>query len=111
MSNLLYRVYAGLLNTNVWLHHRLYQLYLRQRRAQLAGSDLSYLNLQGTNLQGADLRRANLHRADLTNVNLRDADLSDANLTGARVSQNQLDQAKSLTGATLPDGTVYLGHL
>lgn len=111
MRRIFYRLYANLLNANVWLHHRLYQLYLRQRRAQLAGSDLSYLNLQGTNLGGANLRQANLHRADLTDVNLRDADLTGADLTGARVSQGQLAQVKSLAGATLPDGTIYLGQL
>ena len=111
MRYMLYRLYASLLNANVWLHHRLYQLYLRQRRAELAGTDFSYLNLQGANLRGADLRQANLHRADLTDVNLQNADLSGADLTGARVSAGQLAQAKSLAGATLPDGTVYLGHL
>ncbi|MCX6046665.1 MAG: pentapeptide repeat-containing protein [Chloroflexi bacterium] len=111
MREILYRMYAASLNANVWLHHRLFQLYLRHRRAELAGTDLSYLNLQGTNLRGANLRQTNLHRADLTNVNLHDADLSGADLTGARVSERQLAQAKSLAGATLPDGTIYLGHL
>ena len=35
------------------------------------------------------------------------ADLSGANLEGAKVTLEQLDQAKSLKGATLPDGTVH----
>ena len=34
------------------------------------------------------------------------ADLSGADLTGANVTKEQLEEAKSLHGATMPDGTM-----
>jgi uncharacterized protein YjbI with pentapeptide repeats len=40
--------------------------------------------------------------ADLSNANL-----SGANLKGADVTEEQLDQAKSLEGATMPNGQKY----
>jgi uncharacterized protein YjbI with pentapeptide repeats len=53
------------------------------------------------------LREADLQQADLGGALLYWADLREADLTGASVNQEQLAQAKSLEGATLPDGTVY----
>jgi uncharacterized protein YjbI with pentapeptide repeats len=44
---------------------------------------------------------------DLTGADLRQADLSGADLTGAKVTDAQLAQLRSLTGATMPDGTVH----
>jgi uncharacterized protein YjbI with pentapeptide repeats len=38
---------------------------------------------------------------------LTGANLSGADLTGATVAPEQLAQAKSLRGATMPDGTVH----
>ncbi len=108
MQRLLYRLYLYFATIRVRLGQRVYNLYLHRQRSQLANADLSYLNLSGTNLRGADLRGANLRRCDLTNVDLTDADLSGADLTAARVSEAQLAQVKSLVGATLPDGTVYV---
>ena len=35
------------------------------------------------------------------------ADLSEANLKGAKVDKAELAQAKSLKGATMPDGTKH----
>jgi hypothetical protein len=95
--------------------------------AQLARADLTmanlsgawsvsaYLgeaNLSGANLSGANLSRAYLGEADLTGANLSEAnlsgaDLSKANLFGAQVTERQLFWAKSLEGATTPDGTVH----
>ena len=109
MQRFLYRLYLYIATIRVRAGQRLFNIYLGRRREKLADADLSYLNLSGTNLRGADLRRANLRRCDLTGVNLQDADLSEADLTAALVAQEQLDQAKSLAGATLPDGTIYLG--
>jgi hypothetical protein len=101
--------------------------------ADLSGADLSGANLRftllqstilsGANLSGADLRFALfLGQADLIGANLRSADLHGANLRGARLSNTyleradltnaenwtnqQLAQAGSLVGATMPDGTV-----
>jgi len=84
---------------------------------ELSGADLSYTtlmyadvtnaNLLGADLSGADLGDANLQSADLSGANLRGADLNNTKLTGANVSNEQLADAKSLKGATMPDGTIH----
>jgi len=64
-------------------------------------------------LGGADLSFANLRKADLSFANLIGADLSDAvlgraHLSNARgVTEEQLTEAKSLQGATMPNGQKY----
>lgn len=68
----------------------------------LRGADLSYADLAVTSLKGAILRGADLSYADLSGASLRGA-----NLSGALVSQEQLAQAESLAGATMPDGSVH----
>jgi len=85
----------------------------------LRGADLLYAALDGTTLEGgslafASLVDANLSEADLSEANLRganlvEADLSGANLTGARgITNEELKQkAKSLEGATMPNGQKY----
>ena len=56
-----------------------------------------------------DLLAANLSGADLTCANLTGAYLMDTDLSGAKNWTNeQLAQAESLVGATLPDGTVMI---
>jgi hypothetical protein len=93
------------------------------RGADLRGADLSRANLGGADLKGADLyganlREANLHWADLISANLSRAylgraDLSLADLTGAdlrnvmELTVGQLDQAYSVEGATIPDGSKH----
>ena len=105
------------------------------RGAGLEGADLSHAALQGaklspatvpvgpvrkipTNLTDADLRDADLSGADLSDANLRNADLrnadlSDANLTYANLveakfwTEEQLTAARSLKGATMPNGQQY----
>jgi uncharacterized protein YjbI with pentapeptide repeats len=77
-------------------------------RANLRDANLSDANLFGANLSGANLRDANLSDANLSDANLSDANLSDANLEGTQeVSDDQLAEAKSLTGATMPNGQEY----
>jgi uncharacterized protein YjbI with pentapeptide repeats len=77
-------------------------------RANLRGANLGNANLFGANLGGANLRDANLSDANLSDANLSDANLSDANLEGTQeVSDEQLAEAKSLTGATMPNGQKY----
>ena len=57
-------------------------------------------------LRGADLSGTSLSGADLSGAKLRETDLREANLTGARgIEDGQLEQAFSLEGATMPDGT------
>src|ERR671937_673665 len=58
-------------------------------------------NLSEANLQEAKLRRANLRGASLYRANLRWAKLG-----GAIVTDEQLNAATSLAGATLADGTM-----
>jgi hypothetical protein len=71
--------------------------------AILRDADLSESYLVGTNLRAADLSGANLRDAILS-----EADLSSANLRDARgVTDEQLDQAASLEGATMPDGSKH----
>ena len=93
------------------------------RGATLRGADLSTANLRGADLReadlrGANLRQANLHWADLVSANLSGAyvgktDLSLADLRGAdlrnvkELTVGQLDQAYSLEGATMPDGSKH----
>jgi uncharacterized protein YjbI with pentapeptide repeats len=100
--------------------------------ANLSGADLSYVRLNGANLNSADLRgcrlnEANLSEADLSGVNLSvgdliranlrgaklegarlaGADLSQADLSGTQLTKTDLEKAKSIDGATLPDGTKH----
>jgi uncharacterized protein YjbI with pentapeptide repeats len=68
-------------------------------QASLVNADLS-----DANLRGATLTDANLLFADLSGANLSGADLSNARLNSAKgVSEEQLEQAKTLEGATMPD--------
>jgi uncharacterized protein YjbI with pentapeptide repeats len=81
--------------------------------AYLAGANLAEANLSGAKLRGADFGElimlvGNLGDANLiSTANLSDADLSDADLTGAKVTDEQLAKAKSLKGATMPDGKIH----
>jgi uncharacterized protein YjbI with pentapeptide repeats len=80
------------------------------RDAYLAFSDLSKAKLNGANLRGADLhgdtnlRHADLSGTDLIGANLKGANLKGAVLSGAKVTDEHLAEAKSLEGATMPDG-------
>jgi hypothetical protein len=85
--------------------------------AILWGADLSAANLSAANLKGAHLARADLSRAylegaylegaDLNYAHLEGAILSRANLKGAKVTDEQLADAVSLEGATMPDGSKH----
>jgi hypothetical protein len=72
--------------------------------ASLWGANFSRADLTGADLSEALLIGANLYSANLTNANL-----NGANLNGAyNTSKEQLEQAKSLNGATMPDGSIHL---
>ena len=78
--------------------------------ADLSGADLSGAFLLGAILSWANLSQANLSQASLIGGNLSGATLNEvnlrgANLSGAKVTTDQLAKARSLEGATLPDGT------
>ncbi len=91
--------------------------------ADLSGAELSSANLSNALLNDADLSEANLYVANLGNAALSGADLSDtflsgadllgadldrANLSGAQGwTEDQLSEAVSLEGATMPNGQKY----
>jgi uncharacterized protein YjbI with pentapeptide repeats len=75
--------------------------------ADLFEANLSEAVLFSADLSGADLSGANLSGADLSKADLFEADLSEADLSEAEgVTVEQLAEAKSLEGATMPDGQV-----
>ncbi len=86
-------------------------------RVHLHGANLDYANLQGAylalaDLSGARLLESNMSGTDLSYANLHDAtfyrtNLMEANLKDAKVTNEQLAEAFSLEGATMPDGTLY----
>jgi uncharacterized protein YjbI with pentapeptide repeats len=77
--------------------------------ANLGGATMNGANLSGAILRSADLREAYLIETDLSEADLSEADLSGANLLNARgVTEEQLEeQAKTLEGATMPDGSIH----
>jgi len=87
------------------------------REANLSGADLFGANLSGADLRRADLSGANLAGADLSGCRLDEADLSKADLSGVHLkagppsgtpaARTVLEKARSLEGATLPDGTKH----
>jgi uncharacterized protein YjbI with pentapeptide repeats len=72
------------------------------QRADLSRASLKDANLSHAALQNADLSSAYLSGADLTDANLTDADLTDAK----GWTREQLSAARSLEGATMPDGQI-----
>jgi uncharacterized protein YjbI with pentapeptide repeats len=73
----------------------------------LTGGHLTIL--RNANLIKANLSIADLREADLSNAILIEADLSRANLEGVTgITIEELEkQAKSLKGATMPDGSIH----
>jgi uncharacterized protein YjbI with pentapeptide repeats len=82
----------------------------RLRDAKLNGAYLYDTDLSGADLSGADLSDAKGRfesGARMRGANLHGTDLSRANLTNAVVTKEQLQEAESLEGATMPDGEKY----
>jgi hypothetical protein len=82
--------------------------------ANLTGvADLSRANLSYAYLFDTDLSYANLSHVNLNGANLNGAKLFEANLFGADLSEawgwteKQLGEARSLKGATMPNGQKY----
>jgi len=80
----------------------------------IIGGDRQIVSLAGAplreaNLNGADLSGADLHRADLSKADFSGADLSRAGLEAVRGSTKEKleQQVKSLTNATMPDGSKH----
>ena len=70
-------------------------------------ADLSDADLSDAKLSEADLSYDNLSSANLQGANLTDAVLRGTNLSNAKVTSEQLAEAKSLEGATMPNGQKY----
>jgi uncharacterized protein YjbI with pentapeptide repeats len=80
------------------------------RNAVLIGSDLRGADLRGANMRGAILRNTNLSEAYLSDsTDLRGAELMGSDLRDARgVTEEELEeQAKTLEGAIMPDGSIH----
>ena len=75
--------------------------------ANLSEADLSYANMERADMYGADLFRAKLRLAKLRDADLNEAILSRANLHEVTITLEQLEKAKSLIGATMPDGSIH----
>ena len=77
--------------------------------AELSGADLGEASLSGADLSGADLSGADLSRAELSGADFSGADLSRAGLLAIRgITKEKLEQqVKSLTNATMPDGSKH----
>jgi uncharacterized protein YjbI with pentapeptide repeats len=76
--------------------------------ACLSKADLRHADLSHADLSNADLSDANLSFVDLENTDLSRANLTRANLRGAQhLTKAQLDSVRSLSGATLPDGSIH----
>ena len=76
--------------------------------AKLNKADLHEANLSGVNLAYADFNNANLSKTDLTYAKFSGVNFDGANLSDAIVSVDRLkEQAKSLKGATMPDGSIH----
>ena len=104
----------------------LYEANLINKNAQVISLNGAYLadanfvsaNLSGASLSGAYLVNANFSSADLAHVDLSNTDLYDADLGDADMSYSnmkgsigtntfQLNEPKSLKGATMPDGSIH----
>ena len=76
--------------------------------ADLRGVNLSYATLNYVNLSGANLTGANLYGSELHNVNVSGANLTKAYMQDAfDLGNTNFSQAKSLTGAIMPDGSKH----
>jgi hypothetical protein len=74
---------------------------------ELSSADLSGVNLSHAYLSGAYLSGADLSEADLSGANVIKAELTAADLSNVRGwTEEQLTAAKSLEGATMPDGQI-----
>ncbi|RPJ71609.1 MAG: hypothetical protein EHM20_14485 [Alphaproteobacteria bacterium] len=76
--------------------------------AILRSSVFSGASLRNIDFSDTNLIEANFSKVDLTKVNLKNADLTRADLTGAKLRRKQIQDVKSLFGATLPNGEIYI---
>jgi Pentapeptide repeats (8 copies) len=75
--------------------------------SDLINKDKPIMYLEDAGLSEAELIVATLRGAILRDTTLLDANLSGADLSGATIAPEQLDKAKSLKGAAMPDGSIH----
>jgi uncharacterized protein YjbI with pentapeptide repeats len=95
---------AGLGNSNL-INSNL--IYANLNSIVLGGANLSHTDMTGSDLRGAYLVGADLEHAELVETNLGDAILDGADLRGATVTPRQLNQAFSLHGTIMPNGSKH----
>src|SRR5215217_3643709 len=97
---------AYLSGADLW-RASLFETYLS--RAGLSGAYLGEADLYGAHLSSANLTNADLRGAYLGGAGLSDANLNDANLRNAQGATGKKleDMAKTLEGATMPDGSKH----
>jgi len=78
--------------------------------AYLRGADFSGAYFNGANFYDAELKGADLSGTDLSDVNLEGANLEETILKDVKnITTEELEkQARSLKGATMPDGSIHL---
>jgi uncharacterized protein YjbI with pentapeptide repeats len=78
-------------------------------RRLLSSTDLEGAIMSGANLRKADLSGANLNGAELGGAKLEQADLTKTDLEKVEgiTAQSLHQQARSLAGATMPNGQKY----
>lgn len=74
-------------------------------QAKWPQANLSEAVLQSADLSFAQFINADLQGADLTGATTSHTDFTGANLLNAKISADQLKRARSVCGATLPDGS------
>jgi uncharacterized protein YjbI with pentapeptide repeats len=85
-----------------------YLFGLDMHGSDMQNVNLSYATLNYVNLTHANLAGADLHGSDMRDINLTGANLSGANLKDVtELTSAQLATAKSLIGATMPNGTLH----
>src|SRR5215212_9274418 len=85
------------------------QFLLEADLVHRVGGSAPVIELGGADLGDANLREADLSGANLSRANLSGADLSRADLNNAQgITNEELEQqAASLEGATMPDGSIH----
>jgi hypothetical protein len=82
------------------------RIHLNMRASNLAGRDISTINLRHANLTGSNLRGSILRGVDLSWTNLEDSDFSGAILEGANLSYADMTRA-NFFGANLTRANLF----
>lgn len=81
------------------------------KKVNLTMADLRWTDLSNIDLRGAHLNHADFFEADLNGTDLTRASLICANLQSTHnLNHKQLESLYALSGATMPDGSIYDGH-